>query len=209
MHSTLQYGCSFDSNWQIYDSFNRKHKRLLDTYQEIRPDNFSFDTLCKKHIMLPLNCIRIHSLIITVFQQMFYMIITANICILKWSVSSFKLGDTWRGFWQILVSRGPIALSMSLSLSAIQQYKNDKNLYNRPSHSPVPRQLCLKRVASLFPPKWSPMVPSPPSQWSPAIPSEVENPCKLDSTSSLIGAQQLSTSTWLSLQRWPPSILLP
>merc|ERR1739842_165414 len=83
MHSTLQYGCSFDSNWQIYDSFNRKHKRLLDTYQEIRPDNFSFDTLCKKHIMLPLNCIRIHSLIITVFQQMFYMIITANICILK------------------------------------------------------------------------------------------------------------------------------
>ena len=23
-------------------------KRLLDTYQEIRPDNFSFDTLCKK-----------------------------------------------------------------------------------------------------------------------------------------------------------------
>ena len=49
MHSTLQYGHSFDSNWQIYDSFNRKHKRLLDTYQEIRPDNFSFDTLCKKY----------------------------------------------------------------------------------------------------------------------------------------------------------------
>ena len=91
MHSTLPYGHSFDSNWQIYDSFNRKHKRLLDTYQEIRPDNFSFDTLCKKHIMLPLNCIRIHSLIITVFQQMFYMIITANICILKWSLSSFWL----------------------------------------------------------------------------------------------------------------------
>ena len=58
-------------------------KRLLDTYQEIRPDNFnfSFDTVQNHYVAtkLYLNSFLDYNR----FQQMFYMIITANICILK------------------------------------------------------------------------------------------------------------------------------
>ena len=59
-------------------------KRLLDTYQEIRPDNFklSFDTVqksCSVATKMYLNSFLDYNR----FQQMFYMIITANICILK------------------------------------------------------------------------------------------------------------------------------
>ena len=34
MHSTLQYDCSFKSNWQIMIDLTENMKRLLDTYQE-------------------------------------------------------------------------------------------------------------------------------------------------------------------------------
>ena len=91
VYSTLKKTVqSFGSNWQRYFSPPiHKTEKTFGYISRNKTGNFSFDTLCKNHILLPPNCIWIHSLIITVFQQMFYMIITANICISKWCLSKF------------------------------------------------------------------------------------------------------------------------
>ena len=65
-----------------------KQKRLLDTYQEIDRKNSTF-LFVQNHIVFATK-LHFNSFIdYNRFQQMFYMIITANICISKWCLSKF------------------------------------------------------------------------------------------------------------------------
>ena len=66
-----------------------KQKRLLDTYQEIDRKNSTFLFFVQNHIVFATK-LHFNSFIdYNRFQQMFYMIITANICISKWCLSNF------------------------------------------------------------------------------------------------------------------------
>ena len=83
-----------------------KQKRLLDTYQEIDRKNSTF-LFVQNHIVFATK-LHFNSFIdYNRFQQMFYMIITANICISKWCLSKFIGTGT-----KSVTSRNVIILSL-------------------------------------------------------------------------------------------------
>ena len=103
VYSTLKKTVqSFGSNWQRYFSPPiHKTEKTFGYISGNRPEKFNIPFFVQNHIVFATK-LHFNSFIdYNRFQQMFYMIITANICISKWCLSKFiapgTKGVTYRG----------------------------------------------------------------------------------------------------------------